>query len=143
MCHCTEYKLSALQVTISEENKLNSTTQQFLNAIISGCALKQGSKTHSSLRQSNLQLQNQAALMSCRIRAVEHRKYAAVLSNTHPGMQDRILPNYTRIENAHKVRKKTFDFLLCIKIQQIFCFSFSVLRCYQMPECFYANNRCF
>jgi len=29
-------------------------------------ALKQGSKTHSSLRQSNLQLQNQAALMSCR-----------------------------------------------------------------------------
>jgi len=25
-------------------------------------------------------------------------------------LQDRILLNYTRIENAHKVRKKTFDF---------------------------------
>jgi len=28
-CHCTEYKLSALQVRISEENTLNATTQQF------------------------------------------------------------------------------------------------------------------
>jgi len=33
--------------------------------------LKQGSKTHSSLRQNNLQLQNKAALMSCWIQAVE------------------------------------------------------------------------
>jgi len=32
MCHCTEYKLSALQVEISEENKLNTTTQQFITA---------------------------------------------------------------------------------------------------------------
>jgi len=39
-------------------NKLNATTQQFITAKISGCALKQGSKTQSSLRQSNLQLQN-------------------------------------------------------------------------------------
>jgi len=62
LCHCTKYKLSALQVRISEENKLNATTQQFITAKISGCALKQGSKTHSSLRQSHLQLQNQAAL---------------------------------------------------------------------------------
>ena len=77
MCHCTEYKLSALKVRISEENKLNAATQQFITAKISGCVLKQGSKTHSSLRQSNLQLQNGAALMSCRIRAVEHRKCAA------------------------------------------------------------------
>jgi len=44
MCHCTEYKLSALQVTISEENKLNATTQQFIIAKISVCALKQGFK---------------------------------------------------------------------------------------------------
>jgi len=29
MCHCTEYKLSELQVRISDENKLNATTQQF------------------------------------------------------------------------------------------------------------------
>jgi len=71
--------------------------------------------------------------MSCRIRAVEHRKCAAGLSDAHPGLQDRILLNYTRIENAHKVHKKTFDFL-CIEVQQIF--SFSLLRNYQMPECF-------
>jgi len=64
MCHFTEYKLSALQVTISEENTLNATTHQFITAKISGCALKQWSKTHSPMRQSNLQLQNVAALMS-------------------------------------------------------------------------------
>jgi len=139
---CSEFKLLELRVTISEENKLNATTQQFMIAKISGSALKQGSKTHSSLRQSNLQLQNQDALMSCRIRAVEHRRCAAELSNAHPGLQDRILLNYTRIENVHKVRKKTFNFL-CIEVQQIFSFPFSVLRRYQMPECFYFNNCCF
>jgi len=32
MSHCTEYKLSALQVRISEENKLNATTQEFISA---------------------------------------------------------------------------------------------------------------
>jgi len=42
--------------------------------------LKQGSETHSSLRQSNLQRKNEAALMSCLIRAVEHRKCAAGLA---------------------------------------------------------------
>jgi len=74
-----QYKLSALQVRLSEKNKLNAATQQFLTSKISGRALKQGSKTQSSMRQSNLQLQNEAALMSCRIRAVEHRKSAAGL----------------------------------------------------------------
>jgi len=34
MCHYTEYKLSALQVRTSEENKLNATTQQFITAKI-------------------------------------------------------------------------------------------------------------
>jgi len=48
----------------------------------------------------------------------------AGLSDAHPGLQDRILLNYTRIENAHKVRKKTFEFLLCIDVQEIFCFFF-------------------
>ena len=52
VCYCTKYKLSALQVRISEENTLNATIQQFINAKISGWALKQASKTHSSLRQS-------------------------------------------------------------------------------------------
>jgi len=83
MCHCTEYKLSALQVRISEENTLKAATQQFITEKISGCTLKQGSKTHSSLRQSRLQLQNETALMSYRIRAVEHRKCAAGLAGVH------------------------------------------------------------
>jgi len=127
MCHCIEYKLSALQVRISEENKLNATTQQFITAKILGCALKQGSKTHSSLRPSNLQLQNEAALMSCRIRTVEHRKCAAGLAGVHPSLQVRILLSYTRIENAHTVPKTTLDFLLCIEIQQTLSFPFFLL----------------
>jgi len=45
-CHCTEYKVSALQVRISEENTLNATTKQFITAKISGCVLKQGNNTH-------------------------------------------------------------------------------------------------
>ena len=123
MCHFTEHKLSALQVGILDENKLNPTTQQFITAKILGCALKQGSKTHSSLRQSNLQLQNEAVLMSCRIRAVEHRKCAVGLTGaTHPSLQDRILLNHTSIENAHKVRKKTADLLLSIKSSKLLVF---------------------
>jgi len=58
MCQCTEYKLLALQVRISEENTLNTTTQQFITAKISGCALKQCSKTHSSMRNSYILLRN-------------------------------------------------------------------------------------
>ena len=65
MFHCTAYKPSVLQVRLSEENKLNATTQQFITANMSGCVLKQGSKTHSSMSQSNSQLQNEAVLMSC------------------------------------------------------------------------------
>jgi len=40
MWHCTEYKLLAVQVRLSEENKLNATTQQFITGKISGWALK-------------------------------------------------------------------------------------------------------
>ena len=78
--------------------------------------------------------------MSCRIQAVEHRKSAAGLANAQPRLKDRILLNYTRIENAHKVRKKTFDFLLFIEVQQTFSFHFPLLKDYQMPECFYVHN---
>ena len=116
MCHCTEYKLSALQVRLSEINKFNATTQQLITAKISDFALKQGSETCSSLRQRNLQLQNQAAL-SRQIRAVEHWRCAAGLAGVHPGLQDRILLNYTRIENADKVRKKNC-FLWCIEVHR-------------------------
>jgi len=79
--------------------------------------------------------------MSRRMRAVEHRKCAAGLAGAHHGLQDRILLNYTRIENAHIAHKKTFDFLLFIEVQQTF--SFSLLRHRQMPECFYVSNCCF
>ena len=136
MCHCTENKLSALQLTISEENKLNATTQQFITAKISGCALKQRRKTHSSLRQSNLRLQNQAALMSFRVRVVEHRKCAAGLCNAHPGLQDRILLNYARIENTHKLRKKTFNFSLCVEVQHTFSF---LSPCWDIIKCLNAS----
>jgi len=112
MCHWTEYKLLALQVGLSEENTPNATIQQFVTAKISRGTLKQGSKTHSSIRQSNLQLKNEAALMSCRIRAVEHRLSGDWLAGAHPGLKNRILLNYIRIENAHKARKKTFDFVV-------------------------------
>jgi len=112
MCHCTEYKLIALQVRLSEENTPNATIEQFTTAKLSGCALKQGSTTHSSARQSNLQRKNEDALMSCRKREVEHRVSVGGLAGAHPGLKNRILLNYTRIENAHKVRKKTFDFVV-------------------------------
>jgi len=62
------------------------------------------------MRQSNLQLQNEAALMSFRIRAVEHRKCMTGLAGAQPGLKDQILLNCTRIENARKVRKQSFDF---------------------------------
>jgi len=81
--------------------------------------------------------------VSCRIRADEHRKCAAGLAGTHPGLQDRILLNYTRIENAHKVYKKTRHFLLCIKVQQTFSVLFALLRHYQIPAYFYVKNYCF
>ena len=73
MHHCTEYKLSALQSRISEETTINAMTQQFITAKVSGCTLKKGSKIHSALRQRNIQLQNQAAPMPCRLQALEHR----------------------------------------------------------------------
>jgi len=50
--------------------------------------------------------------MSCRIRAVDHRVNAGGLAGAYPGMKNRILLNYTRIENAHEVRKKTLDFVV-------------------------------
>ena len=66
--------------------------------------------------------------MSCRIRAVEHGKCVAGPAGAHPGLQNRILLNYTRIENAHEIRKKTFSFLLCIEVQETIIFPFSLLR---------------
>jgi len=66
--------------------------------------------------------------MSCRIRAVEHRKCAAGPAVAHPGLQDRILQNYTRTENAHEVCKKTSNFSLCMEVQQTFSFLFPFVK---------------
>jgi len=73
--------------------------------------------------------------MFFRIRAVQ-RRWAAAMAGAHSKSEDRILLNYTRIENAHKVRQKTFDFLLFVEVQQTFNFPFSLLKHYQMHECF-------
>ena len=53
--------------------------------------------------------------MSCRMWAVEHRINADGLAGAHPGLKNQILLNYTRIDNAHKVRKKTFDFAVIFR----------------------------
>ena len=79
--------------------------------------------------------------MSCRIRAVEHRKCVAGPAGAHPALQDRILQNCTRIENTHEVCKKTFHFL-CIDLQQTFSFNFALLR-HQLPECFHVQKSSF
>ena len=136
MWHCTEYKLLALQVRISEKNILTLQHGVHYRKNIR-LRVKTGGETHSSLRKSNLQLQNETAQMPCRIRAVEHRKCVAGPAGAHPGLHDRILQNFTRIENAHEARKKTFNFLLCIEVQQTVNFHFSLLRHYQLPESFH------
>jgi len=43
-----------------------------------------------------------------------------------------------RIKNA-----RTFNLLLFIELQQTLSFPFSLLRHYQMPECFYVNKLLF
>jgi len=108
-------KLPALPVRILEENTLNATTQQFITAEISGCMSERGSKTHSSPRQ-----QFTTAKSGCANVSSNTNMCPAGSACTHSGSQDRILLNYTRNENAHKVRKKTFVFLLYIEVQQTF-----------------------
>jgi len=52
MRHCNEHKLSVLQVGRPEQKTaLNAKTEKFTSAEISISALKQGSRTHSVLRQ--------------------------------------------------------------------------------------------
>ena len=121
----TNYQPSKLAYRI--ENTINATTQQFINANISGCALKQGSKTHITASE-----QFTAAKWGCAddLSNASSRAWKCVAEQTgaHPGLLDRILQNYTRIENAHEVCKKTFNFLLCKEVQQTFSFPFSLLR---------------
>ena len=123
MYHCTEYPLSALQVRILEKNKLKATTQQHITAKVSGCACKPGSKTYSSLHQNNSQLQNEAALMSCRIRAVEHRKGAA----GHAGAPRFARSNLAKLHKNWECTQSTqvnFLFFVMYRSPANFLFSF-------------------
>jgi len=114
MCHCTGYKLLALQVRLSEENTPNA---QRYDTAVRNCKnirLRVKGVEYNTLINSSGQFTTEkwAALMSCRIRAVEHRVSAGGLAGAQPGLKNRILINYTKIENAHKVHKKTFDFVV-------------------------------
>jgi len=144
--------LLALQIRQSEESTPNATIQQYVTAKISGCTLKQGSTTHSSIRQNNLQRKNEAAPMSCRIRAVEHRKYVGGLAGAHQKSDLAKLHNnwecYTRLhkngENKGwkiesclttqelrmpiKYARKLSILLLFIEVQQTFSFPLFLLR---------------
>ena len=145
MCHCNEYKLLALQVRIPEQNILNATTQQFITAKIPGCALKQGVKhTHQCVRAICNYKMRLRLIRLCFVKYEQSskEKVRAGLFDPHPSLPDRILLNYTRNEKVHKVRKKTFDFLLFIEVQQTYNFPFSLLR-HQTPEFFCVNNCCF
>jgi len=57
--------------------------------------------------------------------------------------EDRILLNYTRIENALRACKKTFISLLCIEVQQSFTFLFylDIIKCLNASTL--TNNYCF
>jgi len=87
ICHCTEYKLSALQVRILEENTLNATTQQFITAKISDCSLKQGSKTQPTTEQFRTAKTGCANVSS----NTSSRAQVCGWNGAHPGLQDRIL----------------------------------------------------
>jgi len=52
-----------------------------------------------------------------------HRKGAAGLAVVHPGLQDRILLNYTRIENVYKSARKLSIFVM-YRSSANFLFSF-------------------
>jgi len=58
------------------------------------------------MRQSNLQLQNETALMSCRIQAAENRKRAFGLAGAHHRLQDRFLLNTQELRMRMKYARK-------------------------------------
>jgi len=87
MCHCTEYKLSALQVRTSEENKLNATTQQFITAKIAGCALKQGSETHLSPVFPLRTLYTAQIFVLLRTKRMQLRNHANTNSQASPALK--------------------------------------------------------
>jgi len=65
MRHCTEYELSAFQVRISEENKLNATTQHFIDS-----GVTKGARGTSAPRRSTLGAPNWGRNVTCLLRNV-------------------------------------------------------------------------
>ena len=58
MYYCNEHKLSALHLGDRSKTQHSTLRQQFITEKISGSVLKQGSRTHSVLRQRSSQFQN-------------------------------------------------------------------------------------
>ena len=203
----TKCKLSVLQVR-SKENTPNHKTQQFITAKISGCGLKQCSKTHSPLRQSSgvpspniWGLQKiwgakmfdfrRISLFCMEKRLSKHKMtifsknlggpwplllppgyaYASeqlttakwgcanVLSNTSSGAQKMRgwtvwrTPRFARSNFAklYKIWECAYSTQINVRLLVMYrspgnfysSFPSSLLRHYQMPECFYFNNCCF
>ena len=92
--------------------------RQKLHKISSGKLVKYGqksfatskicSRTHSVLRQHSSQLQKYKAARMFRVIAVDQK--VCDWDGRQPGLRGLKLVNDTRIENAHKVRKKIFVF---------------------------------
>ena len=140
MCNWSEYKLSALQVRMSEENILNATTQQF---IIAQMRVKTGE--WNTLTSASEQFTT--AKWGC----------ANVLSNTSSGAQKVCgwtgwrTPRFARSDLA-KLHKNwecawstqvNFFLFVMYRSPANFCFPFSLLRHYWMPGCFCVSNCCF
>jgi len=74
--------ISAFQVSRPVQHiALNAKTEQCITAKISGKALKQWSKTNSTLRQDSSQLQKHQAARMSRRTAVEQTGYVAVMAD--------------------------------------------------------------
>jgi len=109
MCHGNEPKLPALQVKRPKQNTaLNAKTEGFITAKISGNAW---SRTLSDVRQCSSQLQkHRAARMSRRLEKV------CDWDGGHPWLTAGNLLNYTRNENAHKVRRKILFYYVAVTV---------------------------
>jgi len=96
------------------------------------------SKTHSSQRQSNFQLQNETALYCIMSNTSSRAQCAAELAGAHYGLQDRIFLNYTTIENEHKVAyaRKLLIFRCVQKFSKLLFFLF---HCWDILKCLNAS----
>ena len=126
--HCAYYstrtlfsrccKLQCVTAMKMNNHRRSLKTKQFMTAKVFGIALKQVSRAHWVLHHRSSQQQKyKAALMSGRI-AVDQK--VCGWDGRHPGLTVWNLRNYTRIENAHIVRKKTFVFCYVAVIRTIF-----------------------